>query len=258
MNKSNIKIIFVDVDWTLYDHKAKRFRKSGLKALNEAHSNGVKIVLCTGRPYCSLKGIGVLDKLDNDGFVCTNGGLAYTDGKYVLKQVIPNPIVNDIIDIAKKQNLVLEIMTPDDAFLISESDITIRFFEHWVEKKPRIEEYKGQEVTSMLLFSHQDSDKSFNKFPVYFYRFFDEGCDIYPSKYHKGLGVKAVLDYYGFSKEDAMGIGDDIPDIDMFNEVKYSIAMGNGREEAKEKAFYVTTPIDRKGIKKALKHFKVI
>ena len=256
---ANIKIIFVDVDWTLYDHKAKCFNKSGLRALNKAHKKGVKIFLCTGRPYRSMKGVGALDAVKYDGYVCANGGIAYAEGEYVVKNLIDPNAVKEIITIAKKHNLVVEVMPPDDAFLVNEeTDIVKRFYENWVEVKPRYQEYNNEEVTSMLLFSSPEHDRLFKKLPVYFYRFFDEGADIYAKQYHKGQGVKAILDHYGFSKDEAMGIGDDIPDIEMFEQVKYSICMGNGREEAKEKAFYVTEPIDKKGLKKALKKFNVI
>ena len=258
-NRSDIKIIFVDIDWTLYDHKHKCFNKSGIKALNKAHKNGVKVVLCTGRPYCSMKGVGVFDVLDVDGYICTNGGLAYCDGQHVLKNTISPDVVERIIKLADKHHLVLEIMTPSDAYLVNEeSDIVKRFFEFWVEVKPRYDVYRGEEVTSMLLFATNEVDKEFKKLPVFYYRFFDEGCDIYPYEYHKGLGAKAVLKHYGFLPKEAMAIGDDRPDIEMFNEVKYSVAMGNGRDEAKENALYVTKPIDKKGLKKALKKVKVI
>lgn len=258
-NKPDIKIIFVDIDWTLYDHAHHCYEESGLKALKKAQKKGVKIILCTGRPYCSMKGVKAIDKTNPDGYICTNGGLAYCDGQFVLKNPIDKNIVYEIIDLAKQHHLTLELMPPNDAYLVNdESDIVVRFFENWVETKPRYDTYKGEEVCSMLLFATDEFDEEFKKFPVYFYRFFSEGCDIYPYEYDKGIGVKRVLEHYGFSKDEAMAFGDDIPDIEMFNVVKYSVAMGNGRDEAKEKAFYVTDRIEEKGLKKALKYFKVI
>ena len=51
---------------------------------------------------------------------------------------------------------------------------------------------------------------------------------------------------------------DENNDINMFKEVKYSVCMGNGHEEAKKAAYFVTTNIDDNGIYNALKHFEVI
>ena len=55
-----------------------------------------------------------------------------------------------------------------------------------------------------------------------------------------------------------MAFGDDTNDIPMFNIVKYGICMGNGNQEAKKHAFYITSNIEEDGIKNALEHFNVI
>lgn len=258
-NKSDVRVIFVDIDGTLYDHQHKRFDKSGIKALKKARKNGVKVIISSGRPYRSIEMLGTFKRVPYDGYVCANGGIAFVDNHYCLKHLIKPEYVNKIIEIAHKRHLVLEIMGPTDAYLADyESDITDRFFKNWVESKPRIDSYKGEEVTSMLLFGHDECDKYFQKLPVYFYRFFNEGSDIYECKYTKDEGIKAVLNYYGFSKNEAMAIGDDIPDIDMFKEVKYSVAMGNAKDECKNEASFVTSLIHKKGIFKALKEYKII
>ena len=55
-----------------------------------------------------------------------------------------------------------------------------------------------------------------------------------------------------------MAFGDDVNDIPMFNSVKYSVCLGNGKEEAKKHAFYVTDTIENDGLYKALKHFELV
>ena len=48
MHSNQIKIIFVDVDWTLYDHKRKGYNKSGLRAINKAHKKAYEKVEVKG------------------------------------------------------------------------------------------------------------------------------------------------------------------------------------------------------------------
>ena len=55
-----------------------------------------------------------------------------------------------------------------------------------------------------------------------------------------------------------MAFGDDLNDISMFHIVKYGVCMGNGKDEAKKEAFYVTDNIENDGLYKALKYFDVI
>ena len=64
--------------------------------------------------------------------------------------------------------------------------------------------------------------------------------------------------YTGFSKDELAAFGDDYNDIDMFNLVGHGICMGNGVEEVKKKASWVTTPIEQDGIKNGLIHLGVI
>ena len=47
-------------------------------------------------------------------------------------------------------------------------------------------------------------------------------------------------------------------DIPMFDFAGISVCVGNGREEVKKHATYVTKPVSEDGIKYALKHFEII
>ena len=44
----------------------------------------------------------------------------------------------------------------------------------------------------------------------------------------------------------------------MFQMVKYGICLGNGKDEAKKYAYYVTDNIENDGLFNALKHFNII
>ena len=66
------------------------------------------------------------------------------------------------------------------------------------------------------------------------------------------------MDYYGYSGDEALAIGDDTPDVHMFLLCKNSVCLGNGHPDAKKAATYVTDHIDNHGVAKALKHFKII
>ena len=59
-------------------------------------------------------------------------------------------------------------------------------------------------------------------------------------------------------QEDIIAFGDAEVDIPMFDFAGISVCVGNGREEAKKHATYVTKPVSEDGIKYALKHFEII
>ena len=52
----NKKIIFADIDGTLFDHETGKIPASACEALRQARENGHRIFLCTGRPRPDITG----------------------------------------------------------------------------------------------------------------------------------------------------------------------------------------------------------
>lgn len=71
----------------------------------------------------------------------------------------------------------------------------------------------------------------------------------------KSRGILRMLDLVGGRPEDAVVFGDGLNDISMFRKPFFSIAMGNGRDELKARADYVTGDNDKGGILEACKKF---
>ena len=74
----------------------------------------------------------------------------------------------------------------------------------------------------------------------------------------KYKGALEIVEYFHGKKEDIVFFGDSYNDLDMFDQVECSIAMGNAIDELKEKATFVTKNIDDDGIYYACKYFKWI
>lgn len=74
----------------------------------------------------------------------------------------------------------------------------------------------------------------------------------------KAKGIARFLEYAGIPKSDTIAFGDGYNDITMMNAVGCGIAMGNGVNEVKQAAAYITDDIFNDGIYKALKHFELI
>jgi hydroxymethylpyrimidine pyrophosphatase-like HAD family hydrolase len=55
-----------------------------------------------------------------------------------------------------------------------------------------------------------------------------------------------------------MALGDAPNDMEMLEFAGISVAMGNGKEEVKQVADYVTATVDEDGWSKAVKHFGLI
>ena len=79
------------------------------------------------------------------------------------------------------------------------------------------------------------------------------GCDGVLKGASKVDGIRKVIELFNYKHENTYAIGDADNDIKMFEEVNYSIAMGNGSTKAKEAASYITDNIENDGFSKGLR-----
>ena len=262
---SDIKIIFTDVDWTILNHGHGKhvYDKRSLRALAKAQKNGVKVFVNTARPHESLKITGFFDEFKPDGMILSNGAVIIVDDKVIHHDSMDPKLLHHICDVAKKRDIVIQFVSEYERWISQPiNDDAQHYFDVFFEKIPEIRGYNDENVSGVLLFCQKDQDEDIKKEINYpgldVFRLFPYAIDIRQHQIQKSDGIKIVLDYYKLNKDNALALGDDIQDVSMFRVCKYSAAMGNGNEEAKKHASFVTYHIDSHGVKKALKHFKVI
>ncbi len=260
MNK--IKAIFVDIDWTIYDHKYKSFDYKSIAALKYLQNKGVKIIIVTSRAYHTVEQLGLFKVFKPDGLAYSNGSYIELDGEDLYQYHFPKDILKQVVDVTKKHNLTMELIRKKDCFLIAEKNNYVdALFSRYLETIPPVIEYDNQDVVGALLFASEEYDAILKKeYPkeVSYFRFDNFGVDIALKKHDKGQAVKLVMDKLNLKREECMAFGDDLADIAMFNEVLYPIALKNGKEEAKKASFYVTKPVWKHGVYHALKRFKLL
>ena len=86
----------------------------------------------------------------------------------------------------------------------------------------------------------------------------DGFCEMTVKGFSKGTGIEKVLEYHNIPIDNAYAIGDSMNDLPMLTAVPNSIVMGNGSEELKKSASFVTKDLLDNGIEYALKHFGMI
>ena len=80
------------------------------------------------------------------------------------------------------------------------------------------------------------------------------GADVIEKGFSKAEGLKRLCEYYGIGMENSIAFGDSLNDLEIIEAAAIGIAMGNGREELKAAADYVTTDIGDDGIWNACVH----
>lgn len=259
-----IKAIFCDFDWTLFDHKTRSFNQKGVEGLNLAHEKGVKLIIDSARTYHSLKGLNTFNLIPFDGFVVSNGGACMIDGKTLYADFIPDEVAKEMTAWLDEHGFGYNLICQYETFIkVRDRKLVKDFYKVFYEPYPSdISRYDGQRVLTIQVFCYPEHDRELralcDKYHLLFNRFADTNTEICGREFLKSKGVKTIYDYLGLNRDEAMAFGDDLNDISMFDMVKYGVCMGNGKDEAKKHAFYVTDPIDEDGLYKALKHFGVI
>lgn len=82
--------------------------------------------------------------------------------------------------------------------------------------------------------------------------------EIVPRGFNKATGIQEICKILGIAHEDTYSFGDSTNDLDMLEYTAHSVAMGDGMQQAKDAAEYVTAPLAEDGIFKACEHYGLI
>ena len=140
----NIKIIFVDIDWTILSHyKGKHvFDKASIRALKKAQKRGVKVCICTARAYHSVVYTGLLKIFKPDGLIISNGGLVMIDDKIIKEINFTEKNYQKMIDVANELGLTMQITEETmKKFIIGKYQITVDDIKKATEIKGRCEHF---------------------------------------------------------------------------------------------------------------------
>ena len=253
---SRFKVAFIDVDNTLYDHSMRRYPPKSIEAVKRMAEQGIKVFICSARPYDSLKRFGCFDLgIPWSGYIASSGGIGVVGEALIHEEIMDS---DDMFALAKKfkeLGLTAELVTPNDRYMIAPPNEYSRAY-HFVyrDETDKISNYHGEKSTGFLLFAPKEFDEQIIAVRpnLVYFRFHEYGVDIMPSMHSKGATITEVLNYLGVPKEQSIGFGDDFQDLPMADATGCFVCMGNGREEVKEGAHYVAPTVSEDGLAKAI------
>lgn len=255
-----VKTIFSDVDGTLVSHKTDSVPESTRKALKLLHENGYKLVLATGRDMSQLKKLPVKD-LKFDGYLTMNGQLCLDgDGKEIFGNPIDEKDTEKMVQLIKEKTVPITTIGKEGPYINFVTDEVVAAQKAVSSKVAPVGEYHGEKVYQFIAYGDREKLKNLvNDLPNCKLSWWNEyAVDIISKDGGKLAGIEKYLELQGQTLADAMAFGDGENDLEMLKAVKIGVAMGNGEEQVKRIADYVTTDIDADGIFNACKHYKLI
>lgn len=266
-----IKLIAIDMDGTLLTDQ-KLIATEDLEALTYAQNKGVKIVLCTGRPYATVADYLPLFQLEeeDDYLIVYNGALIkrLKDLSVVYKESLS---VHDLKIWQKELDRLHLPLNVLDANYVYEP----------LSYEPGYESIYVGKVTQAphrrVDFKHFEPDQSFLKFVVSinqdhlqmqlpkinpdFLRDYSVSFshpfqfEIMKKGVSKGRSLERLGQMLNLSTTNMMAIGDQMNDSDMIELTGIGVAMGNAPESLQKKADFVTSTNNQAGVARAIYQF---
>ena len=257
-----IKAIFFDIDGTLRDFTEKGIRPGTCQAILLARDKGIRCFVATGRHLIEIQEENLLDQLAFDGYVLLNGSLCLDgSGSIIYENPIPASQIQSMLTLHKKLGFPLLFMEKNAIYV---SHITpqlerlqARIGTGLPPVEPHMERALTRPIYQMVPYSDDLTLNFFaSRLPLCdITRWHESGAfDITTKGGSKQLGIEKILQHYGYSRDEIAAIGDGYNDIPMIRYAGIGIAMGNGNEQIKAEADFVTDSIEKDGLLHAVKY----
>lgn len=262
-----IKIVFFDIDETLYYKKEKRIPSSIFEqVIPQLRAKGIIPAIATGRTFSAFPD--ALKPLMNEQgfelFVTTNGQHNLYQNQIISQYPLTTERVERAIEKLKALQIEYAFVCPEEIAVsrnTAEVEESLRPIKADYIVDPYY--YLDHTVLQLLAFFPQERlDEVLNadilEDDLKEVRWHKYSVDLLNKHNSKARGIQDVLTHFGFTIENAMAFGDGLNDLEMLSTVGYGVAMGNAEPELKALADYVTLPIEQDGILVALKELGVI
>ncbi len=279
-----IMILFFDIDGTLVDEKTHIMPESAKEAITVARKNGHICMINTGRA-AAMVGPEIRDLVELDGYVMGCGTTIEYHGEILFHQRFSIEQGNRIIAGLREFHIDAVLEGAENCFCDLPEEMYTGEFQNFVKR------------WMILGYSRQSIDQApghFDKFYCYmgdeekrlgFMKAFEQELDfidrergyyeVLPKGFSKADGMRRVVDYMrqrqegikesipygGLKGEDffkTAALGDSNNDLSMLHAADYAVAMEQSSREVLRIADFVTTDLQKDGIRNALKWLGVI
>lgn len=260
-----IKLVAIDLDGTLLNEQ-KLISDENKQALAQAKQQGVKIVLCTGRPLAAmahyLQELGLVD--EGDYSITFNGGLVQKNdtGEIMEKKVMEVSDIQRLYKLAQQLDLPLDVLS-DNVVLQLPSAPRKQSLYNVLNKLLQFQPADISDITdefvlnkAVIAYDQEELDPKIKEIPVEFHEMYEiiktrsMLLEFMPKGVTKAYGISLLAKDLGLKQEEIMAIGDEENDLPMIQYAGLGVAMENAVPFVKEAADFVTVSNEENGVAK--------
>ena len=251
------RIVFFDVDHTLYDPIGRTIPQSAITAIKALHQQPHTLIgIATGRASYMLDLIAEI-KPYLDVIITINGQLIYHHDQLIEDDPLDAAAIREVIAVFQEERLTYGFIGKHQQAINRLDTRSIAMFEEANLPLPIEDEnfHLTHQVYQLWAFADKDQMRHLQaRLPHHqLVPWLSDGFDVIHSTKSKKDGILTVLRELDVSLESCVCFGDGDNDIAMLEGIPNSVAMGNAQDHVKAKAAYVTESLLDDGILKALK-----
>ncbi|ORN11800.1 Sugar phosphatase YidA [Lentilactobacillus parabuchneri] len=257
-----IKMVALDLDGTLLTSD-KTISKGNEQALKAIHDDGVKVVLCTGRPINAIwrfiEQLGLTEEADYT--ITFNGALVVhnNDKAELAKSGIQKADLVPLHDFVKNQGAPLDILDFEQVYPMTDLKPSMykQQFKGNIDFVPRSfddlstdDEYSKAIVSDQpeLLNKYQSNIDDDLRAKYHIVRSQPQIMEFLASGMDKVVGLEALLKHFGMDFSNLMAFGDAENDLGMIKNAEIGVVMENGQQPVKEAGDVITGNNDEDGV----------
>lgn len=269
------RMLVLDMDGTLLKND-KTVSEKNKQALKAAANKGVKVVISTGRIFTSARAYGDMVGIDTP-IIASNG--AYIREKdrdeVIYARLLGEENALEVTRLTHKYNLSCNLFTWDTIYC-EELTFAALNYSKWNKEMPEDKQVNikivdksdwgsiirenGDSILKAVIVSDDREAlavlrKEVSKLDVEVVSSYINNIEVMNRGVSKGDAVRRLADYYGFSMDDVICMGDSENDISMIETAGLGIAMENGTEIAKRYAKFITLSNEDDGVAYAVEKF---
>ncbi|XP_057477400.1 endoribonuclease YBEY, chloroplastic-like isoform X2 [Actinidia eriantha] len=271
--KPKFSYIFCDMDGTLLNSESQ-VSSTTAKALREALSRGVKVVIATGKARPAvISALKMVDLAGKDGIISEfspgvflQGLLVYgRQGREIFRRNLDPNVCREAFLYSLEQKIPLIAFSEDRCLTLFDHPLVDSL--HTIYHEPKAEIIPsvkhllaGADIQKVIFLDTAEgvattlrpywSEATSNRATVV--QAVPDMLEIVPLGTSKGSGVKMLLDHLGVNAEEIMAIGDGENDIEMLELASLGIALSNGSDKAKAVADVIGASNNEDGVADAI------